>query len=223
MAVVLNTLTIATPLPISASNPLALELSGAEALQRVPQVVSREPDGAIRLTAPTRGASSKSTKRTRCEWKEPRYWTLASAALHRNQQHMRLLQVNAAQKVVVAQMHVKDDDSPVIKVFWNQGKITLGFREDFNQPTPVNSTLLSGVPLGVAFAVTIEVTAAGAASVTASCDGKRATSGLLQMDDSWDAQRFSFHGGVYNQLDYSATTPAEDGSVCVISLLRVSH
>lgn len=223
MAVIIDTLTLSTPVPTSASNPVALELTGAQALAQLPQVVTRLADGSIRLTAPTRGASSKSTRRTRCEWKEPVYWTLASADLHRSQQHLRLTQVNAAQKVVVAQLHVKDDDSPVIKVFWNKGKLTLGFREDYNQATPVGSTLLSNVPLNAAFAVTLTVTAAGLATVTASCNGQKGSSGDLQMDNSWNPHRFNFHGGVYNQVDYSDATPPDDGSVCIISLLRLSH
>ncbi len=80
MPVDISTLDIATPLPTSASNPLALELNGNLALAQCPSVISRLADGSIQLCAPTRGAASKSTHRTRCEWKESRYWALSSAA-----------------------------------------------------------------------------------------------------------------------------------------------
>lgn len=85
-------------MPKSATNPVALELTGAQALATLPEVIARLSDGSIRMTAPTKGASSKSTHRTRCEWKEPAYWALNSGALHRNHQTMTLQKVNFAQK-----------------------------------------------------------------------------------------------------------------------------
>ncbi|PYC28700.1 polysaccharide lyase family 7 protein [Pseudomonas mosselii] len=223
MAVNIDTLIITTPFAKSATNPVALEVTGAQALATLPQVVSRLDNGAIRMTAPTKGASSKSTHRTRCEWKEATYWAMNSANRHFSQQRMVLEQVNSAQKVVIAQMHVKDDDSPAIKVFWNKGKITLGFRRDFDQATPINSTLLTGVPLGALFDISIEVTADSAAKVIAIHDGREADSGTLKLTSSWNGRTFNFHGGVYNQMDYSATTPAKDRSVCVISQLAIAH
>ena len=223
MTVNIDTLIITTPVPKSATDPVALELTGAQALATLPEVVTRLSDGSVRLTAPTKGASSKSTHRTRCEWKEPVYWALSSAARHRNHQTMVLEKVNLAQKVVIAQLHVKDDDSPPIKVFWNKARITVGFRTEFNQLTTTSSTVLTDVPLGARFDVTIEVTGAGACTVSASCNGRTGTTSGLQLSGSWATRTLNFHGGVYNQVDYTDTTPAEDGSVCVISQLELSH
>lgn len=223
MAVNMDNLIITTPLPKSASNPVALEVTGAQALANLTQVVARLSDGSIRMTAPTRGAASKSTHRTRCEWKEPVYWALSSANRHLNHQTMTLEKVNSAQKVVISQMHVKDDDSPVIKVFWNKGKITFGFRQEFNQPTPLSSTVLANVPLGSLFEVVIDVTSAGIATISARSQGRSASTGPLQMAQSWNARTFNFHGGVYNQVDFTDATPTEDGSICVISKLELSH
>ena len=59
MPVDISTLDIATPLPTSASNPLALELNGNLALAQCPSVISRLADGSIQpvsythLTLPT--------------------------------------------------------------------------------------------------------------------------------------------------------------------------
>src|SRR5471030_3058987 len=103
MTVDISSFDIATPLPTSATNPVALELNGTTALAECPTVISRLADGSIQLTAPTKGASSKSTHRTRCEWKESIYWPLTSAANHWNKQEMTLLKVNSAQRVVVSQ------------------------------------------------------------------------------------------------------------------------
>lgn len=223
MTVNINNLTITTPVAISSNNPVALELSGAQAIAELPGVVTVLSDGSVRFSAPTKGASSKSTHRTRCEWKEPMYWALASAAEHINMQEMTLTRVNSAQKVVISQLHVKNDDSPPVKVFWSKGNITLGFRETFNQATPINTTLLKGVPIGAKFKITIRVLASGALTVTAECDGDAESSGRLELDDSWRSSLLNFHGGIYNQVDYTDSTPAEDGSVCIISSLSLTH
>lgn len=223
MAVYIDNLIITTPVPKSATNPVALELTGAQALATLPEFIARLSDGSIRMTAPTKGASSKSTHRTRCEWKEPVYWALNSGARHRNHQTMTLQKVNFAQKVVIAQMHVKDDDNPPIKVFWNKGKITVGFRTDFNQTATSSSTVLADVPLGARFDVSIDVTNNGACTVSASCNGRIGSTSPLQLGATWATRTLKFHGGVYNQVDYTDDTPAEDGSVCVISQLELSH
>jgi hypothetical protein len=136
---------------------------------------------------------------------------------------MMVTKVNSAQKVVISQMHVKNDDSPAVKVFWNKGNITMGFRQSFNQTDPVNTTVFKGVPLGAKFIVRIQASASGIVNVTVDFNGKTASSGDLQMDASWNTQLFDFHGGVYNQIDYSDSTPADDGSICIISDLAITH
>ncbi|MEX5502438.1 polysaccharide lyase family 7 protein [Pseudomonas putida] len=223
MAVDISKLTIATPVAVSSTNPVALELNGAEAIARLPSVVKVLSDGSIQLSAPTKGASSKSTHRTRCEWTETESWTLGSAQDHWNRQTMTLTKVNAAQKVVIAQMHVRGDDSPPVKVFWNKGNITVGFRRTYNQADPVNSTVLKGVPLGAKFNVSLHTTSAGVVNVTAQCNGVSGASGDLQLDSTWASRQFEFHGGIYNQVDYTDATPADDGSICIISELSLIH
>ncbi|MFJ4344358.1 polysaccharide lyase family 7 protein [Pseudomonas sp. NPDC089401] len=223
MTVNISNLTIATPVAVSSTNPVALELNGAEAIARFPSVVKVLDDGSIQFSAPTKGASSKSTHRTRCEWSESRNWTLGSAPDHWNRQTMTLTKVNAAQKVVISQIHVRGDDSPPVKVFWNKGNITFGFRQSYNQTNPVNTTLLTGVPLGTPFEVIIHATSQGVVKVTARSNGVSRSSDDLQLDDSWDTRLLEFHGGVYNQVDYTDATPADEGSVCIISALSLSH
>lgn len=188
MAVDISNLKISTPVPTSPTNPVALELNGAQALAQFPSVVTVLSDGAVQFSAPTKGASSKSTRRTRCEWKEAVYWSLGSAAEHINHQEMTITKVNSAQKVVISQMHVKNDDSPVIKVFWNKSNITMGFRQTFNQPEPANTTLLKGVSLGAKFKIRIRVTSAGLVNVTVDYNGKTGSSGDLRMDATWNNQ-----------------------------------
>ncbi|MFW3899125.1 polysaccharide lyase family 7 protein [Pseudomonas putida] len=223
MTVNISNLTITTPLPVSSTNPVALEVNGATAIAQFPSVVKVLGDGSIQFSAPTKGASSKSTRRTRCEWTESTNWTLASARDHWNRQEMTLTKVNSAQKVVIAQMHVRGDDGPPVKVFWNKGNITLGFRQSYDQADPVNSTILKGVPLGTRFKVSIHVTAQGVVNVSVVAGTASGSSGDLRLDSSWNVRLFEFHGGVYNQIDYTDATPADDGSICVISDLSLSH
>ncbi|MCF4996569.1 polysaccharide lyase family 7 protein [Pseudomonas syringae] len=223
MPVDLSRLMITTPVPTSPTNPVALELMGDDALARLPDVISRLPDGSVRFSAPTLGASSKSTHRTRCEWKEPVYWTLESAAVHVNRQQMVLTQVNALQKVVIAQIHVKGNNNPPVKVFWNKGKISWGFRVSFNGLDPSSVTIADKVPLNMPFTVALKVTSAGQVTVAVTRNGSTVETLPAQLDNSWAGQRFNFHGGVYNQIDYTTSTPTTDGSVCIISDLTLTH
>jgi hypothetical protein len=214
---------IATPLPVSLTNPVALEVMGDYALANCPSCVVQLEDGSVQFTAPTKGASSKSVHRTRTEWKEVEYWPLSSALHHWSRQEMTLVKVNSASKVVVAQVHVKNANTPPLKVFWNKGKLTIGFRASFADPAIVNSTILENVPLGVPFKISVHVTAAGSVSVNALCQGRKSTCPALRLDSSWKDQILQFHGGIYNQVDYTDSTSDEDGSVCIISELSTTH
>lgn len=223
MTVSIDNLNIALPVGKTPTDTVSIEIPGPQALAQYPNLVTRLPDGSLQLTAPTRGVASKSVHRTRCEWKEPIYWALSGATEHVSHQLMKVTQVNSAQKVVVAQMHVKDDDSPLLKVFWQKGKLTMGFRQNFNQTTPVNSTVLDNVPLGAEFDILILATSSLMLTVQASCNGRNSAVPSMPLDVSWAARVFDFHGGVYNQIDFTDTTLASDASVCVIKDLQIRH
>jgi hypothetical protein len=223
MSVDISNYLIATPLPVSETNPVALELLGSLALIQCPEVVSQLEDGSVQFIAPTKGASSKSTHRTRTEWKEPEYWALSSAAKHWSRQTITLTKVNSAKKVVIAQIHVKDATTPPLKVFWNKGKIVVGFRASFDTPDVVNTTIHNDVPLGVPFKISVGATAAGWISVNVVCKGIYSVKVPLKLDSSWNDQVLQFHGGIYNQVDYTELTSDDDGSICVISELITTH
>jgi len=223
MSVDITKFLIATPLPVSDTNPLALELMGDLALVQCPSVITQWDSGSVMFTAPTKGASSKSTKRTRCEWKEPEYWSLSSAARHWSRQEITLGKVNWAGKVVVGQIHVKNATTPPLKVFWNKGQITVGFRSSFDKPDVVNTVIHNDVPLGATFKLSIGVTSNGSVSINVLCNGVPSIKMAWKLDTSWQGQVLQFHGGVYNQVDYTDDTPVDDGSVSVISELSVTH
>jgi hypothetical protein len=223
MSVDISNYLIATPAPVSLTNPVALELLGAEALVECAAFVTQLEDGSIRFEAPTKGASSKSVHRTRCEWSELEHWALSSAAHHWSRQELILTQVNSAKKVVIAQIHVKDANTPPLKVFWNKGNITAGFRSNFDTAELINFTLLTGVPLGASFKVSIHATAAGSVSISVLCQGRKSVCPPLKLDASWTGHEFEFHGGLYNQVDYTDFTDPEDGSICVLTELSTTH
>ena len=146
-----------------------------------------------------------------------------SAAHHWSRQEMTLVRVNSAKKVVVAQVHVKNATTPPLKVFWNKGKLTAGFRSSFTDPVINNFTVLENVPLGVPFKITLHVTKAGSVTINALCEGRKSDCPALKLDSTWRDRIFQFHGGVYNQIDYNAKTALDDGSVCVIRSLETTH
>lgn len=223
MSIDLSAFTIATPLPVSSKSLVALEMPALEILDLYPDVARLLEDGSLQLTAPTQGASSKSTKRTRCEWKEAEYWSLSSADRHWNRQEMILTKVNHADKVVIGQIHVKDATTPPLKVFWNRGNITAGFRKSFVNPEITNISIQRDVPLGAKFKLNIGVTRSGKVQINGTCNGVAFEPCNLQMDSSWQRQLLQFHGGVYNQVDYTEDTPVDDGSICIIKSILVTH
>lgn len=214
---------IATPLPVSLTNPVAMEVMGDIALVNCSSCVTQLEDGSVQFIALTKGAASKSVHRTRTEWKEPEYWALDSAPHHWSRQTLTLTKVNSASKVVVGQVHVKDATTPPLKVFWNKGKLTMGFRPSFDDPEIVNYPVLDDVQLNVPFKLAIHVTKAGSVTVNALCEGRKSNCPALRLDSSWNDQVLQFHGGIYNQVDYSAHTLADDGSICIISELSTTH
>ena len=136
---------------------------------------------------------------------------------------MQVTQVNSLQKVVIAQIHVKGSERPPVKVFWNKGRIIVGFRASYLQDDPINTTVLDNVPLGAEFIISIHANSKGAVSVSASCNGTKSTSATARLDNTWATKTLAFHGGVYNQIDYSESTDPDDASICIISNLVISH
>ncbi len=65
MSVDISNLTIAVPVAESSISTVAVELTGSEAIALYPNYVKVLSDGSVQLSAPTKGASSKSTRRMR--------------------------------------------------------------------------------------------------------------------------------------------------------------
>ena len=222
MTVNISNLTITTPVAVSSTNPVALELNGAVAIAEFPSVVKVLSDGSVQFTAPTKGASSKSTHRTRCEWSETQNWTLASAPDHWNRQTMTLTKVNSAQKVVISQMHVRGRQ-PTGEGVLEQGQ------HHHRLPDVLQPDQSGEQHPAAGCAARHEIRRDHPRHLCRHGQGDRQvqrclkSTSELQLDDTWDTHLFEFHGGVYNQVDYTDATPADDGSVCIISDLSLSH
>jgi hypothetical protein len=196
------------------------------------------PNGDLKLWAPTKGVSSKSTSRTRTELRECNEqgivynWRYPTFNHHWLQAAMTVLQVPKKGETVIGQIHVHGNTRPPVKLSFDKaadgvGQLTVGFREEFDQPNPVDFVLLDGIPLGTRFTYNIHVTSRGAVLFSAGftdVNGERRTGNLtLQFKDSWAKQSLYFKAGVYNQEDPTDTTLDTEGSAALIHKLEISH
>lgn len=176
----------------------------------------------LRLWAPTTGAATKSVHRTRCEWMTDAF-AKEDADDHWNRQSIVLLSVNHAKKAVISQLHVDGQNNPPVKVFWDNGNVTVAIRESNKSSAPKPKLALGGVELGIPFAVVIHLTKKGSISVTVTQGANRGNvSGKL--DETWDGEQFKFHGGIYNQVDFglAGELPGE-GTLAELQRLEVTH
>lgn len=186
-------------------------------------------NGDIEMSAPTKGASSKSTSRTRTEVRETNpnntqiNWAYDSSDHHWLQAALTVNQAPLkSQETVVGQIHVKDATTPPLKLSWDAGKIVVGFRAMYPQTKPVDTILLDDVPLGERWTYSIHVLKSGTVTVGVTHAGRTATINL-KLDASWLTRKLYFKAGVYNQEDPTDTTTAEEGSKAIFHKLVIRH
>lgn len=195
-------------------------------------------NGDLKLWAPTKGVSSKSTSRTRTELRECTEegivynWRYPTFLHHWLRVAMTVLQVPKKGETVVGQIHVHGNTRPPVKLSFDKaadgiGQLTVGFRETFDQVNPVDSVLLADIPVGTRFTFNIHVVASGAvlfsASFTDSSGEKRTGNLILQFDESWATQGLYFKAGVYNQEDPTELTLDTEGSAALFHKLEITH
>lgn len=183
----------------------------------------------LELWAPTKGASSKSTSRTRTELREMTAqnkvfnWSYGDANDHFLQATLTVNQApKNSQETVVGQIHVHDSSKPPLKLSWDKGRVILGFREAFEQTNPVDYVLLSDVPLGVKWSYSIHVTRSGSVSVVVKCADVSATKSL-RLQNSWEKAGLYFKAGLYNQEDPTDNTSVSEGSKALFHNLTIRH
>lgn len=199
---------------------------------------SVQPNGDLKLWAPTKGISSKSTSRTRTELRECNEqgivynWRFPTFNHHWLKVAMTVLQVPKKGETVIGQIHVYDNTRPPVKLSFDKaadgiGQLTVGFRETFDQVNPVDFKLLDNIPLGSRFTFNIHVTASGAVLFSAGAtdsNGLRYSGNLtLNLGQSWAKQGLYFKAGVYNQEDPTELTLDTEGSAALIHKLEILH
>lgn len=184
--------------------------------------------GDILVSAPTKGASTKSTSRTRTEFRETNpnntqiNWTYDSFDHHWLQAALTVVQAPKGGETVVGQIHVKDATTPPMKLSWDNEKIVVGFRSHYPQKNPVDTILFNDVPLNSRWTYSIHVVKSGNISVVVTHAG-RTRKLELAFDPSWKPCRLYFKAGVYNQEDPTSLTLPEEGSIATFHKLAIRH
>lgn len=232
----LELLNLTTPAPKAPGSTVSIIYPPGKFVQD--EFFSVLPNGDLKLWAPTKGVSSKSTSRTRTELREcfadgrVYNWQFPSAPHHWLRVAMTVLQVPKKGETVVGQIHVNGNTRPPVKLSFDKaadgvGQLTVGFREEFDQVNPVDYTLLSDIPVGTRFTFNIHVTASGAvlfsASFTDAAGSKRTGNLTLGFKESWAEQGLYFKAGVYNQEDPTDLTLATEGSAALFHKLEITH
>lgn len=184
------------------------------------------------IWAPTKGASTKSTSRTRTEFRECRgkyvyNWGVGEFAHHWLRVAMTVMQQPLKGETTIGQIHVDDNTRPMLKLIWKKGNIVASFRGIFDQVNPVDTVIVANVPLNTRFRYSLHLTRAGSLSITVAFtdDTQQEVTGKFnaKLDASWYPRRLYMKAGVYNQEDPTETTSPTEGSKAVFHALSVEH
>ncbi|MNQ55197.1 Alginate lyase [compost metagenome] len=186
----------------------------------------------VQIWAPTKGASTKSTSRTRTEFRECRgkyvyNWAVGDFGHHWLRVAMTVTQQPRKGETTIGQIHVSDNTRPLLKLIWKKGNIVASFRQVFDQPNPVDTVIVAGVPLNTRFRYTVHVTRAGSLSInvafTDAAQQEITGKFTAKLDASWYPRFLYLKAGVYNQEDPTETTSPEEGSKAVFHALAIEH
>lgn len=227
----LSLLNLTTPKPAEAGGSLSTTYPPGQFVED--EFYRKGDQGELILWAPVTGASSKSTTRTRTELREALAngttynWRMDSAAHHWLQTSVVIREVpEPSGETVVSQIHVKDSSRPMLKVSYDSGRIVVGFRAEFDQVNPVDTTILTNVPLNTRLALSVHLTAGGQLSISASytLNGAR-VDGKVQLTvlPSWIPELLYFKFGVYNQQSPDPMAPLDTGSLATYWKASIRH
>lgn len=185
--------------------------------------------GEAALWAPTKGATTQNSDKTRTEFREIvpgsktlKNWHMGQYSTQYLRAALTLHQITPNGRVCVGQIHVKDNNRPPIKLVWNTGKLRLMYRTTYNQEADVGVTVLDSVPLGECFTYSIHVAPDGNVTVIVG-QGTRSGTKTVQLDSSWKDKLLYFKAGIYNQEDATELTLPTDGSRAVLHSLEVER
>jgi hypothetical protein len=194
--------------------------------------------GEFEVWAPTKGAHTANTPRTRTELRETTEkntqfnWKYTDFKDHWLKVASTVKQVPKSGEVVIGQIHVKNSTRPPVKLSMDKvkngiGQLTVGFREKYNQEDPKDYILIKNVPVGTRVAWNIHANESGAVLFSASFTdgyGKKQVGNItLQFDKSWATKSLYFKAGAYNQDDPKPDTLPTEGSRVRFHKLEILH
>lgn len=187
-------------------------------------------DGKVFMRATTLGDTSENSDRTRTELREviegthdQMNWLFGDFAHQFLRGAVTLGQVTPNGKVVIGQIHVKDNNRPPLKLLWDNGSIRVKFRPVYNQEDDDDYTLISGLSLVDRVNYSIHVTDNGHVSVNVSANDNQVQLGL-DFDTSFADKLLYFKLGLYNQEDPNpAIHTAADGTEGVWDKIEVDR
>jgi hypothetical protein len=127
-------------------------------------------------------------------------------------------------RTTIGQVHVKDNTRPMLKLLHDgkTGSVLVSYRQVFNQPDPVNTTIVANTPNGQQFSYKIHVKNTNELVVTVTVNGVD-TVQVLPIDPSWNARLLYLKAGTYIQEDAIASTLDTEGSTIYFEQLEVFH
>lgn len=185
--------------------------------------------GEVGLWAPTKGATTESSDRTRTEFREIipgtrelKNWKLGEHQSQYLRASMTIKQVTPNGRVCIGQIHIKDISRPVLKIVWDNGSLRAKVRQHCNQSDDPGFTFLDDVPLLERFSYSVAVNGSGLVSVNLT-HGSRRGECRFNLLPSYIGRSLYFKAGLYNQDDATESTLATDGSRAVLHSLEVER
>lgn len=177
------------------------------------------------LTARVSGETTNNSERTRVEFRESTpdginvFFPVTQPHTHRMKQ--KLLQVCSNGRVVIGQIHVRNSDLPPLKLYFDNGKIKVGFRKTFEQAIDDKFTIAAGVVMGDNLNYSIVNRGNYNVSIYLDVNGVNVPTWNGEFDSTWAGKELYSKGGIYNQLDAALSTGPDDKSMSKLYKLEI--
>lgn len=179
----------------------------------------------LEIVANVDGETTNHSERTRTEFRECApdgtevNFLVTDAHIHR--MTIALDEVCSNGRVVLGQIHVKDNDRPPLKLYYDNGALKIGFRATYNQETDVKSTIAQGISLGSVINYSIINVGNNQVKVYTNVNGVAMPTWVDSFNSTWAGKWLYSKGGIYNQLDASLSTGPNDRSLARVYKLEV--
>lgn len=167
----------------------------------------QNPD-AIILTCHSYGAHTKGSHYPRTELRDKNEWNFVGE--HMMSVQLAVLQQPSTGKIIIGQIHGNRKGTEAVKIWWNNGKVQVGVKEEVDGPEK-RYTLLNDVALHQVLDYTIKQSGQ---SVNVTINGKSVD---MTLGESWSKEKVYFKVGNYLQDNL---TPVSTGIVALYKIER---